>query len=320
MNREGVEQLLPLIGSRKQPAGRSGWVIGSCPFAEWRHSGGVDRHPSFGIKVNDKGRSEYHCFSCNSHGDLEDLVLELRGYGVSGLGEAAQLIARELEEARINPPDFEELQGRRRGPQVVPYPEDWLASFPRAQVFPEAMQYLEGRGVPGEMVGRLDLRFDTSKRRVCFPVRDWEYRLVGLHGRDITGTSYPYHAYLNPATSAFNKVVWYGEHWLKPERPVLLVESVFDLAMAIQVYPNTLCSLSVGIGEGKARRLSGILDIVTLYDYGTGGDSARSLLSKYLKGVALRHLRPTEAEGDPGNMTLERLREVLEGYLPLKGI
>ena len=73
----------------------------------------------------------------------------------------------------------------------------------------------------------LDLRYDPIERRVCFPIRDFTGALVGLHGRAIDkDTTLKYRMYT--VYKQKNPMIWYGEHWVDFDKPVLLVESVFD--------------------------------------------------------------------------------------------
>lgn len=315
VDRATVLQLLPLVGSVLSEKSREGWVIGSCPFAKWKHSDGVDHHPSFGIKVDLK--SHYYCFSCGSHGDIHDLIIDLRQLGVTGDGlkQALQLVALEDEIAVSSICGYEELASKPVISKVVPFPEDWLASFKPAHLYPEALAYLATRGVSPKMSHWLGLRFDTCKQRVCFPIRDWDNRIVGLHGRLIHSDGYPYHAY--KWQGVWNKLAWFGEAWADPSHPLLIVESVFDLTSCLQVYPNVMAALSAGLNSHKINRLSEFDQIVSFFDYGTGGDLARRKLGNCINRGRLIQLVPPPQEGDPGNMSVDQVADVLNQHLKL---
>ena len=72
MKEDNIIKLLPLLGSTFKKVRSYSWVVGSCPFAPWKHGGGVDRNPSFGISIGSV--SSYHCWSCAEKGRLEDIV------------------------------------------------------------------------------------------------------------------------------------------------------------------------------------------------------------------------------------------------------
>jgi len=316
-----IHKLLPLVNSRPDPQqGRQGWVIASCPFAPWRHSDGVDRHPSFGIKIDKKKKSRYHCFSCGSHGDLDDLVIDLKyelkhkpveGYN---LGAALQLIANETEAVDLDIPDWDEVDSHDVASETVVFPEWWLESFKPVTMFKEAIEYLKYRHIVDEAIKALDLRYDVTRRRVCFPIRDWDGNLVGLQGRAIDKDN-PLRYLAYKYKDHWNKLPWLGEHWIDPDRTVVLVESVFDLAKVYPVYQNVMCGLMAGLGKKKVERLKDIPDIVTLFDYGKGGDAARNAVSKYLKKSVIKHLVPLEIENDPGEMSYSRIQELLQPYI-----
>lgn len=319
MDKASILELLPLLKSKPEDAqGRTGWVIAKCPFAPFKHKNGVDNTASFGVKISE-GLSMYNCFSCNSHGDLHDMLIDLRVLGANAaqgyqLGKALQLIANEVDDSELVIPDYSET-----GPNVpdpdIEFSEQWLSSFQTFDKYPKAVQYLLGRGIPMETAKKLDLRFDTYRQRICFPIRNWTKKLVGFHGRDITGQhALRYYAY--KYNEKFNKLVWLGEEHLNLDLPVVVCESVFDYAKIIQVYENVCCSLSSGLSDLKCRRISNAMDVISFYDWGTGGDTARDKLDKSLKQSAVTHIIPEEEEKDPGAMPIELIREYLLQHIP----
>ncbi len=71
MNEETIKHFMMALGvlpSTIKVVGDS--VMGSCPYAPYFHGGGKDTKPSFGIKINDIGKSLFHCFSCGASGTL----------------------------------------------------------------------------------------------------------------------------------------------------------------------------------------------------------------------------------------------------------
>jgi hypothetical protein len=56
---------------------RTGWVISPCPLGPWRHENGESGPEVFGIKV-EPGDAQTHCFSCDWHGSMGDLVVTMR--------------------------------------------------------------------------------------------------------------------------------------------------------------------------------------------------------------------------------------------------
>ena len=293
---------------------RTGWVVSTCPFAPWTHEGGRDRKPSFGVATTHP--HIYKCFSCNEVGALDALVFNVRehwrasnkpGYA---FGKAlAALVADDDDLPDL--PDFDEKVITDPN-EVLPWPDYWLDSFKSVFAFPEAKAYLASRDVPEHVSNQLDLRYDSSRKRVCFPVRDYDGRLVGMQGRAIDDHPLRYYAYR--FEGHVNKIPWLGEQWVDFERPVLLVESVFDLASCLRVYDNVIAPLSVGLSKEKIKRIDRGLMFVTMFDVGTGGDSARDTIERRCR-TPVKNLTPPQ--DDPGDCTVSELTESLGAYLEL---
>jgi hypothetical protein len=314
-----VEQLLVCLNSQiDHESHREGWVIATCPFAPWTHVSGVDNKPSFGVQTPKSGKVQiYNCFSCGEAGAFQDLVFDVREHYRKKknvkyqIGKALEvLVADDDEEFDIDVPDYDEPVVDPE--KVIPWPEFYLESFKSVFAFPEALGYLKTRQIDEETIHALNLHYDTSRMRVCFPIRDFDGQLVGLHGRAINDHPLPYYMYGHQ--SRRNKQPWYGEMWVDMDKPVVLVESVFDLASVYRVYRNVMCPLSAGFSNSKARRIDGAVQFITLFDYGTGGDQARDRLDKSITSP-MKHLIPDKESGDPGNMGIDGIKEIFDGLL-----
>lgn len=321
MKTERIEQLLACLNSQvDQSSHRVGWVVATCPFAPWTHHGGVDHNPSFGVQTYTPGKTQiYNCFSCGEAGTIEDLIFEVRLHFKKKkhvkykIGKALEiLVADDEDELDIDIPDYDEPVIDPE--KVIPWPEFYLESFKSVYAFDEAIEYLMSRGLLTTTVQMLDLRYDTSRSRVCFPIRDMDEQLVGLHGRHIGDHPMPYYAY--GYENRRNKMPWYGESWVNFDRTVVLVESVFDLAAVFPVYRNVMCPLSSGFSDNKVKRIDdGVwADFVTFFDYGTGGDKARERIDKVMTSKYV-HVVPTKENGDPGNMTGNQIKVALHMHV-----
>ena len=263
----------------------------------------------------------YHCFSCQKTGRFNDLPFDLREHYRAvpkgerpAFGKALEIIVAE-DDDDIDFDDIPDFDEPVIDPDnVIAWPEFYLDSFKSVFAFDNAIDYLRTREIDVAVIRRLDLRFDTSRDRVCFPIRDFDSRLVGLHGRHIGDHPMPYFAYGYEGRR--NRTPWLGEQWLDFDNTVLLVESVFDLASVQRVYANSACGLSSGLSEEKIKRINSGVHYVTLYDYGTGGDRARQKLDEVMTCPML-HCYPTREQGDPGNMSEDEIRETLGGRLLL---
>lgn len=329
MKKDQAVAWLKLLGAKVpglQP--RSKWAISDCPLGSWRHDEGKSSPVVFGVR-SEPGDSLCTCFSCGWHGLQSDLVVEMSRLnkaspqGTFPLGEALQLIAKAEEEALVeglDSPGIEEvLFGEKQGMHL--FPDWWLETFLPVQGHPWATHYVRhGREgcdpVPDAVLADLDVRVDTEQKRVCFPVRDFQGRLVGLHGRAVQdGVSPRYRMYSQAGRN--NPVVWLGESWVDLERPVVVVEGPFDLASVRRVYGNVVTPLFSNPSLDKLMRMAGAMEVVTFLDRGTGGDVGRAKFTKGLKDSVVRHVVPPKGKKDPGACTVPELQEVLG---PLVGL
>jgi hypothetical protein len=325
VNREQTVQFLALIKAHV-PAdqSRSGWVVARCPMAPWRHAGGQDKKPSFAIRL-EPGDAFANCFSCSWHGKQSDLLLALRYANQKNpvdsypFGQALQLIAQAEEEIdlALDSPDIGELLVEGQGGRCHEFPDDWLASFPRWHESDMARDYLELRGVGFEVANMLRLRFDPKQHRVCFPVRDFKGRLMGLHGRALDDTVDPrYRMYKHAGRN--NPLIWLGEHWVDLTRPIVVVEGPFDVAAIYQVYRNVVSPLFASASAAKLLRMADAFEWITLFDRGTGGDHGRAKVTQVFQGHhhVVHHLLPVEGK-DAGEMSPDELAQVLTNYVKL---
>lgn len=334
MDKASVKQFALHLGTKVESVSPQGWAQMRCPLAPWTHDSGKDSAPSAAIKIEPNGTSRFYCFACEG-GDLLWLLQRLRELGAQRpkyrIKEALELVNAEGEaDLKLAVGEYDQTEHvHDDGNNDALFPESWLKSFKRAVNVPDAMEYLQSRGVSLHSADEMDLRYDVSMRTVCFPIRDFYGRLCGLRGRRIqpTGAQPPYHIYKNPE-GHYNRRVWLGEHHLDWDRPLLMVESVFDYAAVLPIYNNVAAPLTVGMSSEKVKRMGSAVEIVTLFDVGKGGTKARELIGKYLPGHVITHLipggphrsDPDQPAKDPGEMRFQNIVELLNPHLPLDGV
>lgn len=335
MDKDAVRLFAGYVGTKVESISSQGWAQMKCPLARWTHDTGRDSNPSAAIKINPQGESFFTCFTCEHH-DLLDLVLRLRELGAQppkvNIKAAMELVNAEADQAmQLSIKDYDAPIGYEDddGNNDTIFEESWLETFMQARKVPMAMAYLKGRGLDPYTVNDLDIRWDVTRRTVCFPLRDQYGRLCGLRGRRIApGPDQPsYHMYkTKPGDDGrYNRMVWIGENHLDFDKPVLMVESVFDYAACYALYENVCGPLTVGFNQRKAKRMAAAVEIVTLFDLGAGGNKARERIDTYLPGNQRTHLYPCgpdrldpeEKAKDPGEMRRDVLLELLSAHLPV---
>jgi len=297
---------------------RGAWVILPCPFAPFKHDSGKDSNPSFGIQCDDP-TGRYHCFSCNSSGDLMDLAIEVATLysgkpttmNIKLLMEVCAGAADEVMVSADSIPDYEEYS---KVPTIDwDFPDWWLNNYPPVLESESACAYLTTREITPDVAVDLDMRWDEQQQRVCFPYRNQEGLLVGMNGRAILDSNtLRYYQYQYEGKT--NLHLWYGEDTMSLDKPLLVTESVFDVASIKRVYPNVVAGFSCSFSKKKTLRLADAVEIVTLFDAGHGGDIARKNMRKYLGNTVTAQYTP---KSDAGDMTVVELQELLGDVLKL---
>jgi hypothetical protein len=302
---------------------RTGWVISACPLGPWNHENGKSSPEVFGVKI-ENGDPHCSCFACGYHGTLGSLAQRMIGLNKvqprieAKWGHANQLVweAEETQEFDFDIPGIEDvLAAKKEG--LHEFPAWWLGGFPPAWDVAWARDYLQSRDVPLIVAAALDIRCDPDQRRVCFPVRDFGCKLVGLHGRALDENAEPrYRMYTHAKKN--NPIAWLGENWIDLTKPIVVVEGPFDLANVKRVYDNVASPLFATPSFDKLKRMSDALEWITLFDRGAGGDAGRARVTKALReDHVIHHLHPPKGRKDPGEMKVAELTEILSPLVPL---
>ena len=195
MKRDDIVSFLHLLNAR-EVRHDSEWLRCCCPLEKWRHQEGVDRTPSFGIRISEDKPSAYFCFSCGCHGSLMKLVPSLWFLtGEYPTELAAFIVAKEflqeeyeLEMVKVHP---DRLQAPR---EVVAVPEEVLANLPFTQRGDEVFEYLMlERRLSLQSLYDFQIRVYRSpwgSFGAVFPIIDGEGKTVDLYVRTIKGKSF----------------------------------------------------------------------------------------------------------------------------------
>jgi len=356
MRGQDLQRVCEAIGIR--PGRTSGnWLSVSCPLSPWTHTGGPNSDNAKGLKmaggisVKPNGKSKFMCRVCQhtpinlwerrvNFELLRAMVLDEQTNALSDLELAAHELMGKNGEA-----SDEAFYG-----EIVtkPWPEEFLLNFDPVLSAPEALSYCRVRGIPDEVIEYLGMVWDPRQRRVCWPIRDEEWQLVGLHGRTIDESSWlapeweghpdpetlllqnpdalvhqdrpPLRYYAYACDSVRNTHVWCNQHLVDMSQPVVVTEGNFDYCRIMAAgYWNVLGSRSSGIHGVMMKYLGKAHHIITYYDRGAGGDAARAHIEKSLGGVGrvIQHIIPNELNDDAGDTPACVIKHNLCQYLLL---
>lgn len=329
MDETGIFDACDLMGLRSglPHGGKRGLQVSvSCPLATQNHEDPEDYNTSCSISVRDDEPSLARCFSFNC------------GFQ----GSFYKLISR-ASEMRGNPPalvayltKIEPLERMGARANVARSKKRWEAEFARDRrivlrdhdrdVLPEGRlerfangipRYALRRGITIESAKKWGLRHDEHGRRLVFPIRRHDGRLVGMTGRDISNlyktdprrTKYHNYAGLDKTRYLF------GEWLLEHEKPVVIVEGQIDAILTRQhLGIPTVAPLGEGFSKEHVRTICAHEPkVVYIFPDNDGAGIVFAEKVQYaLHGrVPLKIMLPPE-EMDPGELAAAQAQRALE--------
>ena len=331
MNQKQAEQFLKALGV-KHVQYKPGWVTSPCPFAPFRHKGGKDTSPSFGLSWAPGKHSHFNCFACGS-GPAEELLQALDMYTVQrpdlrerlDFHTARALLDAEAEEM-VPLPGYSEF-GQEQIKEFEEWPWHFINSF--LPVNDEARAYLHHRQVTDDQIHQHQMRWDYLKRMIVMPYLNVWGKLAGARGRAIDMDLKGWHKHYDYRWNDVNNaaLVWYNEPCLQQDGPVVVVEGQFDVLRVEPVYPKVVANMTALPTAYKLKRLLHSPLVVLIPDNdGPGGAGEKSVLryrqffAEHQETKLVVLSLPTPEDGtklDPGDCHPDFLRELLSPYVNL---
>lgn len=308
MRRENVVRCLKALGV-KVGNPHAGWIEGSCPFAPWTHRrGAADRDATFSCEAVSPNR--FTCLQCKQRGNILALPAMLAGYAHPDLKQRYRDLA-----ARFNEVEEVDMLTFEAEPEEPPQPlfaEAWDGIFGAVADYPEALAYVEGRGVGQGTVERLNLLYDSKLRRIVFPVFDRAGELWGFTGRAI-----------DPGVKAKVKNYQFVKSWhilgcdlWQPGKPVLLVEGQFGLAHLHEIGAAEHVNLGCLMGSRLSRHQAQVLatfgaPVILLFDDDEAGETGLREALPLLDSLPVSAPAWPEGKADPDQLTEEDVKFLL---------
>ncbi|PWW48893.1 DNA primase [Melaminivora alkalimesophila] len=314
------------VVGRHVPLKKSGAnFMGLCPF----HG---EKSPSFSVSPS---KQFYHCFGCGKNGNAIGFLMDHAGMGfVEAVQDLAQGCGLQVPDERASPEERARAASeRRRQASLTEILEQaataWQKQLRRA---PQAIEYLKGRGLSGEIARRYglgyappgwhglasvfaeydspalveaglviliedeDRRHDRFRDRIMFPIRNAKGECIGFGGR-VLGDDKP--KYLNsPETPVFHKGrELYGLHEARtPMREhgyALVVEGYMDVvALAQHGFGNAVATLGTACTGEHVHKLFRFTDAVV---FSFDGDAAGRRAARKALEAALPYAGDTRS-------------------------
>ncbi len=210
-------------------------MLGLCPF----HG---EKTPSFTVSPT---KQFYHCFGCGQNGTAISFLMEYAGLSfVEAVHALAQQVGMAVPEEKENIPPIERAKQQAKSLALSEIMQHACEHYRKMlRTAPQAIDYLKGRGLTGEIAARYGLgyapagwdglrtvfpdyeagtleesglviskneapgtnskRYDRFRDRIMFPIRNNKGQTIGFGGR-VMGNGEP--KYLNsPETALFHK-------------------------------------------------------------------------------------------------------------------
>src|SRR5512140_3980837 len=262
--------------------------MGLCPF----HG---EKSPSFSVSPS---KQFYHCFGCGKNGNAIGFLMEHAGMNfVEAVKDLAQQYGMQVPEEDASPQDrARAAQQRERQATLTEVLEKAGAAYRKhLKASPRAVEYLQGRGVSGEIARQFglgyapegwrslasvfaeyddpllvesglvivnedeDKRYDRFRDRIMFPIRNVKGECIGFGGR-VLGDGTP--KYLNsPETPVFSKGrelygLFEARNALREQGYVLVTEGYMDVVALAQLgFPNAVATLGTACTPDHVQKL-----------------------------------------------------------------
>ena len=314
MDGSTISSFLRRIGCQSVRIGPK-WVQANCPLAEWTHSKGADKSPSFGVRISSTN-SVGHCFTCKRTGpfiailkEIETKKPDLRGIAIEAVREEAKAV-----------PQLQYERDEEDPIQVLDV--SVLEIYPDAWYIIESKEYLENRGIGMEAAYLLRMKYHDVHQRILFPVIDSDDTLYGFTGRTVLSDVQPkYRDYEGLKKSE----ILYGDDIREVGKPIVVVEGAMDLARCVQ---NGICRRYSVVSLLGTNISIQQLDMLTEYDQPVylfldnddagdqtifGGNGKLGAAVSFTKrGIPVYIPEYPDGKNDPGEMDSETMFSVLD--------
>ena len=225
-----LEVLAQHLGSYKTLAGHNHYF--ECPACH---------HHNHKMTINlDKG--VFNCWHCSLKGRSFIWLLKL-----AGAANPNQYKKLFNETRRINIEDIDSIFGKeevRKNKLTLPKSYESLFRNIEKMFYKPALKYLLNRGLEKEDVLKYDIHYSVSDQRVLFPSYDRDHNLNYYVARSIQ----PFEKYKYKNAMASKREVIFNEHLIEWDKPLYVVEGIFD---AILSRKNAVPILGSNVGSGS---------------------------------------------------------------------
>ena len=171
----------------------------------------------------------------------------------------------------------------------------------------DKLQPFINRGLSVETLKYFEIGFSEVKNRIVIPVRNQQYKIVGLIGRAIDAEQEPRYLY----NKGFKRAdVLFNIQNAKHYSDVIVVEGSVD-AMKVHNagFPNVVATLGAQISTYQVKLLKKYFDTIVIFsDNDLAGNAMRDAIMGLCRGKNIFTAQISEGCKDPGDMNTEAIQ------------
>lgn len=260
-----------------------------CPFHKNRNT------PSFYIN---KKTGLWQCFnpSCGMKGNFRQLYRQVAGkpYG---------------KDTALDPIALKNQLDAALRPVVTPEEiaiDSLIIDYESKQAKVTFLPFLE-RGLSMDTLSHFEIGFSESKNRIVIPVRNPQYKVVGLIGRAVSSDQEPRYLY---NTGFKRATVLFNIQNAKNYSDVIITEGSVDAMKVHEAgFPNVVASLGAQVSAQQVVMLKKYFDRIIIFsDNDDAGMAMRDAIIKSCCGKELYIASISEGLKDPGEMSVEQIK------------
>lgn len=262
-----------------------------CPFHDNTHSPACYINTKTGL---------WQCFnpSCGKKGNFRQLYKHMTGktYGREWILDPVNL-QRELDLALVIKDGTEELS---TSSIEVDYESDEISN----------LQTLVDRGYDLDILEYFEIGYSKVKDRVVIPVRDPQYKLVGLIGRAVHDWQEPRYLY----NKGFKRAdVLFNIQNAKQYDSVIICEGSLDaIKVAQSGFKNVVATLGAKVSPNQVKMIRKYFDAVTVFsDNDDAGAEMRRAIIDECRGKEIYTVEIPDGLKDPGDMTDIQIKQAI---------
>ena len=263
-------------------------------------------HHNHKLTVNIE-KSVWNCFHCQIKGKSFLYLLKLAG--VSNTNQYKNIFN---EEPKKNLNDIDNIFGehlKERVSSKLVLPKGYESLFKNLEktFYKPAVEYLLSRGLLKEDVLKYDIHYSVSDQRILFPSYDREHNLNYYVARTIQ----PFESYKYKNASASKRDVIFNEHLVEWDKPLYIVEGIFD---AILSRKNAVPILGSNVGSGSLlfkRLLQNNTQVIIALDADAKKKMFKMINELVKYNIPVTYVDWKSEERDIAEMGAERFEEIV---------